>query len=500
MDKRNLILQSAIALALATGAASAQAGTIATTFKTYASELFGTGSDAVAITPTAVSYQFGVPVASAQTIQIYVALSGGAKFVAGKVTGAGTDMKCVDAASVVVTGSAGAISTDSTYAVFTIATGGNGFSTNSVCTYTPLAASVNTLKTALSASGGAVTATWTNDTGAAALGGVPTGGTNIDTAGTHTGNIAQSANALNGAITASSAFAAVGEVVESKRINVAATPTSTTFDAPVAPLVTNTAVGVVNLGKVVYTNAGGIQDDGTGADYTIAKAVATGVGIVATGNFAGVGTGGTVTATTDPACTVTTGAGSLATLDAGKTTATFTGVTTQASAAPIYICYTDGVGATTAANPVIPTSAFNATSTLDLTAATDLDKTVAASPLYTLQLNGSTVDVRSYVPVGNIGYTSWVRVINTGSVAAPISGMFVNADGTAGASGTLVSSLPAGGSVSLNANQVEAQIGAPSGGAVSRPRLRVSAPTNGMQVQSFISNPDNSITDMTGAQ
>jgi len=503
MKKRNVILHTAIASALLTMAGVSSAGTLATTFKTYASEVFGAGSAATAITPTPITYQFGVPVAANQVVSIYVQLSGGAKFVTGKVAPA--DLTCLDAASTAITATTGAPSTDGTYAVFSVNTGASGLNTNSTCTYIPKGASVDNANVALSASGGVITSTWTNDTAAVSLAAVPTGGTNFDTAGTHVGNIAQSAAAITATYIASSAFpftpvggAATG-AAETKKINVAATPTAALFTVGSNGAATNT----VNLGALLFAETAGIQDNGAGADYSIlTKATATGLSAVITGDFslaeAAAASKGVFLAT-DLACTaqIAAPAAGAVTYNTGKTTATISGGTRPTVNVPMYVCMTVKPTNTTAITP----TAYSATASLAKTAATELATVVASTPLLATALNGSTVDVRSYIPAATVGYTSFVRVINTGSVTAPVTGVWLYENGTVGTSGTLIASLTAGGSTTLSSAQVEAALGAPTVIGGNRPRLRVAAATNALQAQSFfLTNANGNFSDVTGAQ
>ena len=503
MKKRNVILHTAIASALLTMAGVSSAGTLATTFKTYASEVFGAGSAATAITPTPITYQFGVPVAANQVVSIYVQLSGGAKFVTGKVAPA--DLTCLDAASTAITATTGAPSTDGTYAVFSVNTGASGLNTNSTCTYIPKGASVDNANVALSASGGVITSTWTNDTAAVSLAAVPTGGTNFDTAGTHVGNIAQSAAAITATYIASSAFpftpvggAATG-AAETKKINVAATPTAALFTVGSNGAATNT----VNLGALLFAETAGIQDNGAGKDYSILdKATAFGLSAVITGDFslaeAAAASKGVFLAT-DLACTaqIVAPAAGAVTYNTGKTTATISGGTRPTVNVPMYVCMTVKPTNTTAITP----TAYSATASLAKTAATELATVVASTPLLATALNGSTVDVRSYIPAATVGYTSFVRVINTGSVTAPVTGVWLYENGTVGTSGTLIASLTAGGSTTLSSAQVEAALGAPTVIGGNRPRLRVAAATNALQAQSFfLTNANGNFSDVTGAQ
>ena len=53
----------------------------------------------------------------------------------------------------------------------------------------------------------------------------------------------------------------------------------------------------------------------------------------------------------------------------------------------------------------------------------------------------------------------------------------------------------------MSSTDIEAIMGAPVGGVTARPRLRLSAPTNGLSVQSQLSNNASGVfTDFNGAQ
>ena len=115
---------------------------------------------------------------------------------------------------------------------------------------------------------------------------------------------------------------------------------------------------------------------------------------------------------------------------------------------------------------------------------------------------GTSVSVRSYVPAANSasGYTSYIRVINNSAVATAVNVAVI--DGSTGVTGTsrvLTANLPAA-AVTFNAAQVEAALGV-SLPAADRPRILVSSPTSAsLSVQSFMSNPGNVITQISGSQ
>jgi hypothetical protein len=118
-------------------------------------------------------------------------------------------------------------------------------------------------------------------------------------------------------------------------------------------------------------------------------------------------------------------------------------------------------------------------------------------------LNASTgYAVRSYVPAANAasGYTSFIRVINIGTTASSIQATVIDdTTGVAGASGQLMASLPAGAAVTFTAQQIETAMGSTLSTA-GRPRISISAGSVPLEVQSFMANPDGTVTQIGGAQ
>jgi YVTN family beta-propeller protein len=116
--------------------------------------------------------------------------------------------------------------------------------------------------------------------------------------------------------------------------------------------------------------------------------------------------------------------------------------------------------------------------------------------------SGSSVDVRTYIPAANAAgsYTSFIRIINTGTTATPITVAVIDgAVGAVGTSGQLTASLPAGAAVTYTAQQVEAALGAPLP-AGDRSRIRVTASASTLDVQSFMANPGGVITETADFQ
>jgi len=129
-------------------------------------------------------------------------------------------------------------------------------------------------------------------------------------------------------------------------------------------------------------------------------------------------------------------------------------------------------------------------------------KTAGAGTGYALAYNGSQIDINAYwgAKVKDAGYSSFVRVINTGSVPADISMAYIdNTTGTAGTSAIVITQLAAGASKMLAASVIEAAVGAQPFNYEAG-RLRITAPTNGMRVQSFLQTATGAPQEVTGAQ
>jgi len=231
-------------------------------------------------------------------------------------------------------------------------------------------------------------------------------------------------------------------------------------------------------------------------------------------------TGGQVFISTASACSTSSAVASIAT---GGATATFS----LAAPAGTAVSATDisvGIGAAAASKIIGPlyvcvqAPATNATQWVSGTpslvaslAAPTINAVsainIAATPLYDLLSNGGSAYVREYIPASVQGYTTFIRVINTGSVAANINAAIVSdVTGKTGVQGVVATAVPPNGAVTLSSSQIEAAIVAATGvapagtaGAASgfRPRLFVSAPTT-IAVQSFISDANGNFSEVSG--
>jgi len=111
-------------------------------------------------------------------------------------------------------------------------------------------------------------------------------------------------------------------------------------------------------------------------------------------------------------------------------------------------------------------------------------------------------DVRTYVPAAAAtgGYVSFLRVINTGPNASPITVARIDpTSGNVQASGQLTASLGAGQSMTYTAQQVETAMNL-SMAAADRPRIRVGASNTTIGVQSFLLQPGGVFNEVSPAQ
>lgn len=535
MKKSNVILQTAIASALFVMAGSASAGNLTAAGTTFATEVFGptftatTGIMPGAITDTLTTTS-GIVINAGGVVYYSLRLTNGTFRVAplaAQLTG--TALAVGGAGNGVV--GAPVMSTDRTTVTFPItytlaATLGVG----STLIYTPITTAVDGVNATMAVAGTNITATAalssvTPAIVAPSLTTAPNTGTpqaaDLDGGLTAAATVATSATANVAVVTASSSFplgyalaagTSVGQagVLETAKIDLTATGSTSgpgaRFTLPGAGFSSANSITVLNLGAAVMGNTAGAQvkADGTTA-YLISNAVTANTfsGTVV-GAFKA---GSTMALTTDAACASSVATAPAGVLNAANTTFTFTNSTVpgiasiEGASAPSFICLTTPAttGAITTSTPV---------ATFTATPANPTDKAISMTgTLYAMTTNGQTVDVRSYIPAVTVGYQSFVRMINGGAVAATVTGQWLYEDGTVSVAAPLTTlanggaSLAIGGSRTLTSAQVEAALGAPTVIGNNRPRLRLTAPTNVLQAQSFfLTTANGNFSDVTGAQ
>jgi len=498
MKKLNLICAS-IAL-LAAGAANA--GTVVSTATKVAVENFGgsgANQDQLAIKGAAISYSMSTITAvnSGSTVYFTVRLTGG-KFraapastaftFAGQACQAGTASATAPQCLVSLSADKSTIKVAvTTAASYTLGLGAFGYTPAWTNTTTGDVVGVNST---LASSGGKVSASIglvTIDPGT---------GTSLDSANAQqnidgalgTGDLAVANRAVTGTVSAS------GAVTYTGKIDLTANPAGSTYtSANVINGNTNATAGTTILGSYKFKNATSgtaLQLDGA-TDYGVGAGSAngnnTGVSVVVTpGAGQTFPVGATLSLNTGADCAAgnnLTGSltGAVTTANAG-TAKTLTTTTAVANNTDYFVCMT-APSATNTASPIQATIAATVTA-----GATNDSIAPASGTGYNLQYNGSTVNVYSYWPGGlsNYNFTGYLRVTNTGSVTADVSLAHISpTDGSAGTSKVIIAGLTAGKTVLLTTQAIDAVVGvAPSGVAVGR--ARVTAPTDGLRVQSLL--------------
>ena len=182
-------------------------------------------------------------------------------------------------------------------------------------------------------------------------------------------------------------------------------------------------------------------------------------------------------------------------ITAATTSVTLSSLAVPVSGTSIYVCGTFPGNAAIAPYKASVAAVLTGTGTY-------LGETLAATNLYDLGYNGASVTVRNYIPSGVTGYIQTVRLINTGSSAATAYVSLI--DDTTGAASTPVavgSSMAAGSSYRLSQATIEAALGYTAASPMPstiRPRLRFTAATGSMEVQSLFNNTNGAYTNLSG--
>lgn len=509
MKKSNVILQAAIASALLAMAGSAYAtASVTATARAYATEQFsGTNSaTATIVAGGAISIVSGTAIPGGSTITAVLELTGGT-FAAmpvlsyigsGGLTSVPAPASTLAATTTVNVGAGAATATANnanvfqnqmTYIASSVGLGGT------VLTIAAPTINASTLATAA----GTITAKATIYQGAV-------------TAAVGAAYTATAVDATSAAVTLATSSAgstiSVAANTSTSQIDLTATTASTLFTSVAASATETGSTTIYKLGRLYLKDNGTYQRDGA-TTYTVLQSAPAITATIAApaGFFAGLGSTGVVTLKnasqvggTDNACanatnSATSTARTLA-QTAADTSETLTGAAmaggTAGSGWPYDVCYT--ISGTVAQIEGTPTLAVSLGTAGTYTSVT----TLAATNLQQLVRNGQTYNVRNYVPAAATGYTTFLRVINTGTLSAAVSVALIDdVTGTVGTSGVL-GTVAAGAATNFTPAQIEAVTGAIA--ATSRPRLRITAPTNALNVQTFLALPSGDITDMTGAQ
>ncbi|MDP2199699.1 MAG: hypothetical protein Q8K01_14030 [Sulfurimicrobium sp.] len=507
MNKRNLILQSAVALALGVAAVGAQAATITsaplsgaltTTGAAIATDIFGTGSEATLVKMPAVLYTAAAAGVANSTYKF--TLSGGAVFgepvVSTDITLGGTWA----AAGVVTVINGGAVG-DNTVTVKvdlaataadTITFGAGTAGTDTVY--------LKELKSALSAAGGTVTiaaevAGYTdNVTGTAtpailtSVNGVTLTTAAPSTAGTQpcpttlspVGGVCHQINVAD----ASKKFQTVG----------AAANTFTTTGS-VTYLITGGHAGQLNLNVVAGVKQEGLAAFGFSSGDTVAlnmtgsfPSFQTGMGVYLKDNTLG---GNCINTDTSATLGVV--------VAATKSTTAFSFNVPSASL--------PAAGGTRTYNLCLASDGTTEIAETSITGAADINyfntryvdgaRTATTNNIQGLKKNGITQTV-PYMLSGTNSYTTYLRVVNTGSITAGKINVTCYKDDGSSATGTVATNLTAKAAVIKTPAEVATACGA--GGATTNANysyVRVVGETDGMDAIQFMFNPNGTVTQFS---
>ncbi len=280
--------------------------------------------------------------------------------------------------------------------------------------------------------------------------------------------------------------------------SIASAPTSTVqidlTTSPAGRAYTAGASGLAPLARVRFSQVAGVKKNTTG-DYVLAAPSAV-TAVLTPGAFQVFPVGAVLSAYTDATCSAAYGTTAGVTVTAGTAASAQTVVTTAitptvaAVGPPVVVGGIDYVICMTAPTPApnVATPILNTVSaTVSLPTATD-GIAAATGPGYDLQYNGASVDVLTYWPGGldAFSYKGYLRITNTGTVAANVSFAHVNKDtGALFNSAVIIANLLPGQSKLISSVAIDAVAGvAPSN--LESGRARVTAPTNGLRVQSLL--------------
>lgn len=502
MKKSNVILQAAIASALmAISGSAAAAATLTATGISYATEQFsGSAAQAAVVLPGTIVVGAGTAIPANSTVTVAIALTGG--------VWASIPNALMASSSISQAGTMSATSSTLLVPLTLIASSSIGIGSTIL---TVPAASATFTTTSLATAGNTITAT-----AAVYLGTVTSA--NLATATVYDAASSASTLATSAAGVTLSAAANTG----TSKIDLTASTPAMLFTSTTASALETASTTTFKLGRLYIKDNGKKVFNGA-TDFTTAVSAGYTAGTIAAsaGFFSALGTTGVITlkdasaayntanggafsnacaAVTASATSATmTAAAALAATSVSVAAAGFSG-STSGSGYPYDVCYTI---AGTSAYPQASGTPTLAVSQQDAATATRGTATLAATSMMALSTNGQTYDVRNYVPAAQTGYTTYVRVINTGTLSAVISVALI--DGTTGTASTTGSlgTLAAGAAANFSSTQVEAALlaaGVTAPAATTRPRLRITAPTSGMNVQTFLFDAAGNFADMTGAQ
>jgi len=486
MKKLNLI---SAAIATIFAASAAQAGTAQATATPFAIESFGptSGPTATALAPTmSYSMSAATSVNASTTLYFTIRLTGakwaiadgsadGARFTLAGTVGRANASSDGTNPGVAVTKSADGstllVAVQSRTGVST-ALGLGAF------TFTPVQADINALNQTLGTVGGIVTASIAVTTT------LPTAYQSTDTQ-----------SSIDGALGTATLMQAVRGVTPAAGATNSAVKIDLTA-SPAASAYTTGANARIPLGSYKYTVVStAMLPTGPGNPYVITGATRTNT-VVTPGTGQSFPVGSVINVYGDVACT---------TAVAGATPVTVTSATASSaqtvsvvntppavSGTDLFVC----MSAPTTGNVATPITPTLSTTLLSATATDSIG--AAAGTGYAVAYNGSTVDIQTYWPgaLAPFNFNGYVRLTNTGTVSAAISGQNFTTAGVLNTAqpAAVIATLAAGESKVFSTRAIDAIIGAnPSG--IEAGRVRITAPTNGLRVTSMLQSSNGQLIE-----
>jgi len=502
MKMQTIFKLSVLAIALS-AAGQASAGVTTVTAPVFATEIFGNAATAAqSVALPAVAGTFVTNTAAASTNTIKIQLAGGVTF-------------DTIAAAPVLALTGGTLTAGSVSVSFGVSSGAALVASNAATPFT--ASNADVMYVTFSQTVAASTAFSITGLKIHAAGLATATGSGVTVSHGYYNAAVNSTTAPATALTeAMSAAVALATSVKATTITMAQPTNTPVVDVNATParkkylVNTTTNLTAVSLGKVTVATAATADATAVANSYQTAATNTRqlAVSIAAPiGGFAGMGT--TKKAWLESgACTV--GAGSAL---AGSPSALFTGTTaTTALVATLGTTTTAPTSGTTYevcmevdGLTVLPAAQYTVTAaTADaiVAATTRNSNDTLTTALANVTANGQTKTLSTYVPAAVAGYTTLVRVINTGAVAADVN-LSVTPETTGvtfPAPTAVITQLAPGATTNLTAALIEANLaGAPAGtfGAAMRPRITVSSPTSGMVVQNFVVTPNGALTELS---
>lgn len=499
---RKTTVALAVAATFAGGAfTTAYAGNASATYNTFATEAAKANTLGTVTSPS-LSYQPHQVISNSTLFTIYIKLNGGATWSSTNVPASGaTTVPVYSGNTNSATYEGGSVSSNGTVLALKFKNNSGGpISTSGVFSLNAISNLLNLSNASkLKTSGSKITGTF------ALANGYPNSPVTFPSspADTASGTIAEAQQAINTYVVNSGTFKA--NYTSSNNLPMSSDEgqfidVNPTSELPLTRFtsgaLTNSST-LVNLGAIYLTNTSGTQLGGNGnnGDFTVNSDL-TKLSFDMKGNFLSNGQE-TIGLYSDKTCsTKITSANTQINSNGSSVKVSYSGSTgflTQNN--PYYVCIkaSDVSGgnskdsALPATQPSIPA--------VNLYKNTNLVDGNGSGKLYNLTANGTQVTLVNYVPSEAAPYQTYLRVANNGNVSAPVTVQVIGKNGNTLGSGQL-GTLSAGAAQTFSASKVENAAGV-SLSSNNRPQIKLSAPTNHLDVQSYLDNGNGNFTNMT---